>query len=285
MVSTVFCASLGDDAISSSFDHRIVEQGDAQGIFFVFDRGKSPDIGAIRSFVEATSDTFVSVEQLRNAVTKPVLAPDDNAQDMSSLQTLSVQLLHGGLTFDLVFSPDGQSDGFRSDLANFDCDWPLEAGLGSTLQLRPGHHIGSGANSLPIMRRFMELARDFVLHFDQIAAVIWPPAKSVIGRRYFDSSISAWLERGVFPPQGLVAFREAANGEFHSQGLDYFIGQELRIAADLMDDAGFPAGLSARLVNQLILSGTTTERQDLIAPNGRRISLNPIADGKIILVR
>ena len=285
MVSTVFCASLGGDAISSSYDHRIVEQDDAQGIFFVFDKGEPADLGAIRSFAQASSDIFISVEQLRNEAAKPVLVSEDTAQGLSSLQALSVQLLHGGLTFDLIFPPDGQNDGLHSNLASFDCDWPPETGPVSTLHLRPGQHIGSGANSLPIMRRFMELARDFVLYFDQVTAVVWPPAKSVIGRRYFDSSISAWLEHGVFPPEGLVAFREAANGEFHSEGLNYFTGQELHVAADLMGDAGLPAGLRARLVNQLILSGTTTEKQDLIAPNGRRVSLTPAANGKIILVR
>jgi len=285
MVSNVTCASLGGDAIGSSFDHQMADQDVAQGIFFVFDKGEALDIGAIRSFVEATINTFISVEQLRNADAKPVLASNVDAQNRSSLHALSVQLLHGGLTFDLVFSSDGQDDALESDLVTFDCDWPLETGPVSTLQLRPGQHIGSGANSLPILRSFMELARDFVLHFGQIAAVIWPPANSVIGRRYFESSISAWLERGIFPPLGLVAFHEAANGEFHSQGLDYFTGQELRIGAGLMEDPASPSSLSARLISQLVLSGRAIERQELIAPNGHRVSLTPTAGGKIIVVK
>ncbi len=285
MVSSVICASSGGDAIGTSFNRQIADQHGVQGIFFVFDKEEMPDIGAIRAFAEAARNTFISIERHRGAMNKPVLATGDALDNLSEPHSLSVQLLHGGLTFDLGFPTDGQDDALPSNLINFDCDWPVEAGFSGVLQLRPGYHIGSGANSLPIMRSFMELARDFVLHFKQISAIIWPPANSVIGRRYFDSSISAWLERGIFPPRGLVAFQEATNGEFCSLGLDFFVGQELRIAAGLMDDTASPGGLSARLVNQLVLSGPATEQQELIAPNGRRVSLIPAEEGKVLLVR
>ena len=74
------------------------------------------------------------------------------------------------------------------------------------LRLAPGHHLAGGERSMPVTRGLVGLARDLVHHFDDLEAVVWPHSASAIGHRFFESTISAWLEGGPFPALGLTAF-------------------------------------------------------------------------------
>ena len=280
MSLSVFPASTGDDTIASSVDLTRDVPEHTGGLFLAIGQGQLPDIETIGAFAAAHGQTFLS--PMSDAFEG--LYPSVGNEEFPG-RPLSIQIMRNGLTFDLIEISD-QRDGYiPTQLRSYDCEWANVAPQVKAMQLRPGKHIQAGANSLPIMRCFMELARDLVQFFESIDAVIWPPASSVIGRRYFDSSISAWLADGNFPPLGLVAVEATPAGHFESYGLVYFIGQELQISTDLMDDPAAPNGLSARLINQLILGGAVTQPQAIVAPNGNRLTLTPSANGRCIEVR
>lgn len=141
--------------------------------------------------------------------------------------------------------------------------------------LRRGPHLVSGSNSLPVNRAMLALACDFVRHFDDLLAVGWGPAGSVIGRRFFESVTSAWLAGGPFPALGLVAFIETPDGALQSKGLSFWIGQELRIEPPLSGDRVAATRLGVRIVNHLVLAGGLEVEERITAPDGAPLVLRP----------
>ena len=152
------------------------------------------------------------------------------------------------------------------------------------LTLRPGPHLVAGRNSMPVMRALLGLACEMVRHFEDLVAVSWSPAGTVMGRRFFESVISGWLEGGPFPALGLTAFAETADGALESTGLDFWIGQELRIEPPLSTDRVAATRLGIRLVNHLVLAGGLEADDRIIASDGTPLALRPSRNRAIISV-
>ncbi len=131
----------------------------------------------------------------------------------------------------------------------------------------------------------LELARDMIHHFEGIEGAVWPASRSVIGRRFFESTVTAWLSGGAFPALGMTAFSATFDGALQSIGLAYFIGQELRIEPSLASDKPAATRLGIRLVNQLLIMGGLSSSEHVIAPDGSRLVLAPSANGKFIRVQ
>jgi hypothetical protein len=110
------------------------------------------------------------------------------------------------------------------------------------------------------------------------------PSRSAIGRRYFESVVSAWIDGGPFPALGLTAFVAAPDGALGSIGLDFWIGQELLIEPALCADKVAATRLGVRLVNQLVLTGGLSGDERIIAPDGTRLVLRPSGDRSTINV-
>ncbi|MCK0128512.1 DUF3383 domain-containing protein [Erythrobacter sp. F6033] len=123
-----------------------------------------------------------------------------------------------------------------------------------------------------------------IRHFDDLAAVVWKPASSLIGRRYFESVASAWLEGGPFPALGLTSFKVTNDGALQTVGLDYWTGQELRIEPSLSSDKIEATRLGARIVNQLVISGKLEKIERFVAPDRSRLILQPSSNGKLVRV-
>lgn len=134
------------------------------------------------------------------------------------------------------------------------------------------------------MRGLVALARDLAHHFEDASAIVWPPAKSAIGRRFFESITTAWIDGGAFPALGLTAFQETIDGALQSVGLTYWIGQELRIEAPLSSDKVAATRLGVRLINQLILLGGLDDSERIVAPDGSRLVMRPSRNRKYIRV-
>jgi hypothetical protein len=152
------------------------------------------------------------------------------------------------------------------------------------LTLRPGPHLAAGGKSLPLIRTMLALACDMVRQFDDLAAVSWAPALSGIGRRFFESVTSAWLDGGAFPALGLTAFAETPDGALQSIGLAYWIGQELRIEPPLSADRVTATRLAIRLVNHLVIVGGLSDDDRIVAPDGTRLVLRPSRSRALINV-
>lgn len=115
-------------------------------------------------------------------------------------------------------------------------------------------------------------------------AVYWQPSGSAIGRRFFESLITDWLEGGDLRALDLTAFDEVADGALQSVGLAFWIGQELRIEPPLTADKVAATRLGLRLVNQLVIVGGLDESERIIAPDGTRLVMRPARNRNFIRV-
>lgn len=201
-----------------------------------------------------------------------------------SAQPQWVEVLREGLTFDIGGLAPGPAATFpvidhRFDLTDLPDGQRFEA-----MAVGPGPHLASGRRSLPVVRATLALACDLVRQFPDLAAVCWGPSRSAIGRRYFESVVSAWIDGGPFPALGLTAFVAAPDGALGSIGLDFWIGQELLIEPALCADKVAATRLGVRLVNQLVLTGSLSGDERIIAPDGTRLVLRPSGDRSTINV-
>ncbi|MEP3421127.1 MAG: hypothetical protein ABJN35_05300 [Erythrobacter sp.] len=195
-----------------------------------------------------------------------------------------LELLRDGLMFDLSGLASGNAMPFPSVDHVFDLkESPASIGH-EALQLKPGHHLVGGERSIPVVKGLVALARDLVHHFDDIEAIVWPPSSSAIGRRFFESVVTAWLDGGPFPALGLTAFRETIDGAIQSIGLDFWINQELRIESPLSIDKIAATRLGVRLVNQMILVGGIDGSERITAPDGNALVMRSSQNGKFIRV-
>ncbi len=263
----------------------------AQGIFLLFEHGVRPGKSAIKEFANSNSGVALSHDP---SATKLHLVGKDGGDGDRPLDDIRqaggsdagwVELLFSGLTFELhglgssscVTLPPVVN---AFDFASIDDAQGLEATV-----LTVGEHLAGGGQSLPVVKGMMELACRLVRHFDDVRAVVWPPSQSVIGRRFFESTVTAWLDGGAFPAIGLTAFEQTDDGALKSQGLAYFIGQEILIELPLSADLVTATRLGVRLVNQLVLTGGVSTAEQVIAPAGLRLILEPSENSKIVSVR
>lgn len=211
----------------------------------------------------------------------------DNAPHAETLwpgQLDWLELLRDGLTFDLSGLAPGPASAAPALSHRFDLPLLPSADDHEAMVLRPGPHLAAGGNSLPLIRAMLALACDLVRHFDDLLAVGWGPAGSAIGRRFFESVTSAWLDGGPFPALGLIAFVETPDGALQSEGLTFWIGQELRIEPPLSADRVSATRLGIRLVNHLVLAGGLEADDRITAPDGTRLVLRPSRGRAIISV-
>lgn len=251
-------------------------RADAAQLHLLFAKGKRPDAAAIMAFAVRQQAVGLSHE----------LTPEAGHSEEENLpqQPVWIELLRDGLTFDLgglAPSPAGEFPTIRHrlDLTDIPTSADHEA-----LSLVPGPHLVAGARSQPVIRAMLALACDLILHFDDLVAICWAPSNSAIGRRFFESIISAWLDGGPFPALGLTTFAEQIDGALQSEGLAFWIGQELRIEPPLSTDKVAATRLGIRLVNQLIISGGLDADDRIIAPDGTPLVLRPSHNRAIISV-
>lgn len=259
------------------------------GVYLLFAHGKRPDRAALKRFVNTQDKVRIAHDPVdpdsvdRPTVQKPIAGHQPAVRDRP-MDHYWAELLRDGLTFDLI----GLADGSPCDLPKVEHLFDLESRPSKSsmeaLYLGPGRHLSGGGATFPVAMGLLALARDLMHHFDELEAVVWPPAKSAIGRRYFESIVTAWLEGGPFPAIGLTAFRSAVDGALESVGLSFWIGQELRIEPPLSADKVPATRLAARIINQLVLIGGLEESERMIGPDGTRLIMRPSANHKFIRV-
>ena len=195
-----------------------------------------------------------------------------------------IELLRDGLTFDLSGLAPGPASHFPDLMHRFDLPALPTAADFEAMTLRPGPHLAAGGGSLPVNRAMLALGCDLVRQLDDLVAVVWTPAGSAIGRRFFESVTSAWIEGGPFPALGLTAFVETQDGALQSVGLGFWIGQELRIEPPLSHDRVAATRLGIRIVNHLVIGGPLGSDDRIVAPDGTRLVLRPTANRAMISV-
>ncbi len=265
------------------------QHADAKGLHLLFAAGKRPTRAAIREFIDSQQAVSISHDPSDETPIHLVVAdgeePRSNAEVRSgSSEDIWLELLREGLTFDLHGIAPGQAGDFPDFEHRFDLERAPGAFRLEALFLEPGQHLVGGEASVPVAKGMIALARDLVHHFEDIVAVVWPPSSSAIGRQFFESISTAWLDGGAFPALGLTAFREAIDGALQSVGLEYWIGQELRIEPPLSADKVAATRLAVRIINQLIIVGGLEDSERIVAPDGTRMVMRPSRNKKFIRV-
>jgi len=265
------------------------EAADAKGLFLLFATGKRPDRAAIRDFISSQRSVTLTHDPADGSPLQLVAENGDTVvgEGLVSPSTTDIvwlELLRDGLAFDLRgLAPRGVAT-FPDIEHRFDLDNVPGPARFEALQLLPGNHLSGGERSLPVVKALMALARDLTHHFADLEGIVWPPSGSAIGRRFFESVSTAWLEGGPFPALGLTAFRETVDGALQSVGLDFWIDQELRIEPPLSADKVAATRLGVRLVNQMIIVGGLEQSERIVSPDGTRLLLSLSRNRKFIRV-
>lgn len=246
------------------------------GIFLLFERGKRPDSSAIKNFANG---------QIFTTLTYDPADGDAPQNPQSADEALWVELLRDGLTFDLHGLSPG--DGLLLPEVTYRYD---DGGLAApdtyeTIRLSPGPHLAGSEGSLPVVKCLVSLARDLTLAFNDVVAIVWPPAKSLVGRRYFESTATAWLDGGPFPALSLTSFKEMDDGGFQSVGLAYILGFELWADAGVVSGANEAMRLGLRLVNHLIVTGAIEESELVTGLDGASLTLERSKNRRYVRVR
>lgn len=262
----------------------------AKGLFLLFSNGKRPDRHAIREFVACQPRVAISHDPSEldptDLCNEGEVSADGSGETLASASRsrLWVELVRDGLAFDLSGLEPGSEVPFPVIENRFDLAAIPSAEDYDILYLAPGNHLAGGERTLPVAKGLLGLARDLVDHFDELVCVVWPPSASAIGHQFFESVITAWIEGGPFPALGLTSFRETADGALQSEGLEYWIDQELRIEPPLSADKVAATRLGVRLVNQLVLVGGIDSGERVVAPDGTRLLMRNSRNGRFVRV-
>jgi hypothetical protein len=202
-----------------------------------------------------------------------------------ALASVGVELLRDGMTYDLLGAAPGPAFGIPPSRHRLGVSAELAEAECEALALRPGPHLASGARTLPVVRTMMSVASMIVAHLPGLRAVAWPVAGTVIGPDFFVSSMTAWIAGGAFPALGLTAFAPDSDQTLRSEGLAFFIGQELRLEPAIAADRVAATHLGIRLVNHLVGHGRVRATEAILGPEGERYTLDPDRDGRLVSVR
>lgn len=263
----------------------MLQHADAAVLHLLFAKDKRPDRAAIRAIIAKQRAVAIGTDPLEDATPFPPSGAGNggDAHPETNVQGW-IELLRDGLSFDLHGLAPDVLPAFPIVRHRFDLPKMPSAEQYDALVVVPGPHLAAGGRSLPVLKGMLALARDLTQHFDDLAAVVWAPSCAAIGRRFFESVITAWLDGGPFPALGLTAFEQASDDALQSCGLDFWIGQELRIEAPLSADRVAATRLGIRLTNQLVIVGGLAESERITAPDGTRLVMHPSRDRKLIRV-
>ena len=259
------------------------------GLYLLFAPGCRPTREAIATFVSRQHAVSLSHDPSEDAATRLVLAEGEHARaadvDPADQEEVWVEVLREGLTFDLrglAPGPDCRAPAYQH---RFDFPADSTGAAHEALVIHPGPHLAGGERSVPVLRAMLALARDLTQHFAALEGIVWEPSRSVIGRRFFESTVSAWLDGGPFPGLGLTAFEETDDGALLSIGLALWTGQELRIEPPLAADRVAATRLAVRLINQLVMVGGIDESERIVAPDGTRLVMHASRNSQFVRVR
>ena len=190
------------------------------------------------------------------------------------------ELLASGLTFDCHgLAPGGASTRPPGETLLGLTSEPE----GEAISLAPGPHIADGAALQPVLRMLLALALDLA-RLPGVQAVCWHPAASAMEPGYFIRIAEDWLGGGPFPGLGLIAVRRQKSGGLATQGLAFFVGQELAIEPDKSFKPADIAQLAVRLIDELIQLGPVSEPREFALPGSPAVLAIPIEQGRILRV-
>jgi hypothetical protein len=234
----------------------------------IFRPGQRPSAAAVLRLAES------SVGSAREQHRRDGLVPGFAVTHQPEPSAGWLELLAGGLTFDLAGLAPAASAPMPT-MAHF-YGFPERPGPepAEAITLMPGEQLRGGESLLPVMRTMAGLATRLAA-LSEVTAVVWHPARCAMAPAVFASAIGRWLAGGAFPSLGLTALFRDGDGAICSEGLAFFIGQELRIDPIISINTEQKAKIAARLINQLVGSDPIHQPFEFIGPNGEKLSVEP----------
>lgn len=229
-----------------------------------------------------------TAQAVRTAIETPAESPAPNSVAARVSFTPEsddgwLELLASGLTFDLSgLAPASSKRVARSD-HRFGLPGELDETALDALLLMPGHHIAGAGAMLPVIRIMVGLAARLARSLP-VKGVCWHPAGSCMEPGYFARVVDAWLAGGAFPSLGLAAFVPRGDGGLRSVGLDFFIGQELDVAARAGESRVDTTRLAMRIADQLVASGRLERTETFTGPDGEVLRAEPDRDRRLVRV-
>lgn len=157
--------------------------------------------------------------------------------------------------------------------------------LFEAVTLVPGEQLRGGMNLLAVTRIMAGLAASLA-KLPQIKAIVWHPARTAMAPDAFATAVSNWVQGGAFPALGLTALYRDEEGAICTEGLAFFIGQELRIQPAPDKSTGQDAKLAVRLINHLVGNNTLKIPFEMIGSDGEYLSVkSPGSDGFLRVCR
>ncbi len=192
-----------------------------------------------------------------------------------------LELLSSGLTFDLAGLADAPAEPLAEPRHFFGL--PRDAGSFAfeCAVLRPGPHLSGAGAMVPVVRGMAALASRLARGLGALA-VCWQPAGSWMDVQYFARIVDGWITGGAFPALGLTGIERKADGAVESDGLAWFVGQELRVEPRCGETAADTVKLAVRMIDHLVREGPVTARATLLGPDGETLLAEPRADGRFV---
>lgn len=245
------------------------------GLFLLFPKGRRPNRTRMLVTLAALPRVMVTHD--------PGKPPTSTVHDEGDVDNW-LELMADGLTFDLLGLAPGPGLAVPEIAHRFNCAADIGRDTVDAIGLMPGPHIADGAETLPVVRTLVGLAAALAEDLDEATALLWLPARSAIARSFFIRTAGNWLGGGVFPALGLVAFAARDDGGLRTEGLSFFIGQELDLAPALAADRVAATRIAARLVHELVSLGRLAHPLELVIEEGVRLLLDP-GENRLIRVR
>lgn len=194
-----------------------------------------------------------------------------------------IELLINGLTFDLAGLGSGAAANTPDERHRYGtiADYPkqsLEA-----ITLTPAHHIASGFAMIPVIQAMAGLAAHFARMLE-VVAVCWHPAQTWMEPQYYAQVALNWISGGPFPALGLTALQENSAG-FRTEGLGFFVGQELQVDVPAGQSKRDAAKLAVRLIDRAICEGRFAGNGTIDGPDAQPLQIEVSDSGRLATVR
>jgi hypothetical protein len=247
------------------------------GLTLLFPAGGRPSVENIERLLNSSDDR---AEDTATAVRQMVPAQVSSRRGRAEGW---LEVVASGLTFDVIGLNPGPALPIPAARHFFGLPRDAENFAFEAMAITPGPHLAGAGAMVPVVRIMAVFASALAAELGALA-VCFAPAGSWMDVQYFSRIVAGWSAGGVFPALGLTGIERTLDGGVESDGLAYFIGQELRVEARPGEAAADTVKLAARMIDHLVNHGAIAQRDALLGPTGEALLAEPSADGTILRI-
>jgi hypothetical protein len=262
--------------------HRHSAQAEA-GLVLLFAAGARPSAEAVEHAFAQPEQSFeegslppAQTQEVHKRIASRIISQRGRADGW-------VEVLANGLTFDLAGLEPGPGLTAPGARHFFGLPRNSDSFVFEAISIFPGPHLAGAGAMIPVVRTMAAIASTLARELGALA-VCWEPAGSWMDVQYFSRVIAGWSAGGAFPALGLTGIERMHDGGVESDGLAFFVGQELRIESRRGEAPADTVKLATRVIDHLVNNGAILGREALVGPSGEPLMAEPSADGKFLQV-